>query len=319
MISKNLFLKLFAAILVSLGLGMFLSTYAVQAAGTQKIILANTTGAHFGLDSGNITSDPAGINCGSGGDQCSADFPAGTVVTLTSKGNPGKRIGSWSTSDLHGCNNSASIFHASGQIFSGNPCVVDLGRNGDTKDVGLWLDYYATEGRLEVIKMGTGSGRLVNATGAIDCGKKCTATIPTNVSQVYTAIPDKGSMFLRWDNRGTLCWKTVTFELVHGVCNQSRTDPYGGLNTLRPVFNKIETTGATTKSKTDASKPIENSEDGMTALETDDHTYLPKSVTTSQSAHKWTVLDRLIVGLIFAVAIGLYAWYQRFLKSLTRR
>ena len=45
---------------------------------------------------GTVTSDPAGIVCGKGGDQCSADFPAGTSFTLTATPDSGGLFGRWS-------------------------------------------------------------------------------------------------------------------------------------------------------------------------------------------------------------------------------
>ncbi len=45
---------------------------------------------------GTVRSDPAGIVCGKGGDQCSAEFPAGTSVTLSTTPESGGLFGRWS-------------------------------------------------------------------------------------------------------------------------------------------------------------------------------------------------------------------------------
>ena len=52
-----------------------------------------------GLGSGTIVSDPPGIDCTSG-NGCSADFPAGTTVTLTATPAAGSTLGSWSSNCL---------------------------------------------------------------------------------------------------------------------------------------------------------------------------------------------------------------------------
>lgn len=45
---------------------------------------------------GTVTSDPAGIVCGKGGDQCAAELPAGTSFTLTATPDSGGLFGRWS-------------------------------------------------------------------------------------------------------------------------------------------------------------------------------------------------------------------------------
>lgn len=45
---------------------------------------------------GSVTSVPSGIECGRAGEQCSADFPAGTQVTLTPEVSSGGLFGVWS-------------------------------------------------------------------------------------------------------------------------------------------------------------------------------------------------------------------------------
>ncbi|HEY7148846.1 MAG TPA: hypothetical protein VH420_05310 [Gaiellaceae bacterium] len=45
---------------------------------------------------GTVTSDPPGIACGKGGDQCSTELPAGTSLTLTAAPDTGGLFGRWS-------------------------------------------------------------------------------------------------------------------------------------------------------------------------------------------------------------------------------
>ncbi len=56
---------------------------------------------------GTITSSPAGINCGSGGSMCSADFINGTSVTMTATPDPGYTFAGW-TGDCSVCGTSTT-------------------------------------------------------------------------------------------------------------------------------------------------------------------------------------------------------------------
>jgi uncharacterized repeat protein (TIGR02543 family) len=56
---------------------------------------------------GNVTSSPAGINCGSGGSTCSASFTSGSTVALTATPSTGYTFAGW-TGDCSGCGNSTT-------------------------------------------------------------------------------------------------------------------------------------------------------------------------------------------------------------------
>jgi hypothetical protein len=52
--------------------------------------------------SGNVTSSPAGINCGSKGTHCTAPFPNGTQVTLTEHADRGSTFEGWGLMSIDG-------------------------------------------------------------------------------------------------------------------------------------------------------------------------------------------------------------------------
>jgi Divergent InlB B-repeat domain len=73
--------------------------------------------------SGNVTSSPTGINCGSLGSVCSASFPAGTSVTLTAKADAGSYFSGW-TQECSGSGTCALTMDSDQQVtsnFHANP------------------------------------------------------------------------------------------------------------------------------------------------------------------------------------------------------
>ncbi|HUA14376.1 MAG TPA: hypothetical protein VMG31_03695 [Verrucomicrobiae bacterium] len=67
-----------------------------------------------GTGAGTVASNPAGLSCASSAGACVAQFPTGTVVTLTATPTGSSTFGSWT-----GCASSPST----------NPCTVDLESN----------------------------------------------------------------------------------------------------------------------------------------------------------------------------------------------
>lgn len=55
------------------------------------------TASVSGTGTGSVTSSPAGIVCGSSGEACSADYPAGAGVTLTATPDSGSQFSGWSS------------------------------------------------------------------------------------------------------------------------------------------------------------------------------------------------------------------------------
>jgi hypothetical protein len=134
--------------------------------------------------SGRVTSNPAGIDCGT---DCTAPYPIGTIVTLTASPDPGAAFLGWSGA-------------CAGQ---GNPCQVTM----DSPKVAT-----ASFSRvLSVTK--TGNGRVTSSPAGIDCGTDCTESYPDGTVVTLTAIPDSGWTVLGWSGacagQGNPCQVTM--------------------------------------------------------------------------------------------------------------
>ena len=82
---------------------------------------------------GNITSNPAGINCGSGGSTCSASFTSGSTVALTATPSTGYTFAGW-TDDCSGCctNTTCNITMTANKTCSANFTASGSGGAGTT-------------------------------------------------------------------------------------------------------------------------------------------------------------------------------------------
>ena len=123
--------------------------------------------------SGRVQSTPAGIDCGG---QCSATFPAATIVTLNATPDSGQTFAGWAgdCSGTASCTLTMDRAHAVTAVFqpAGSASVPLL-----------------------VTRSGAGSGSVSSSPAGIDCGSSCTADFPDGSTVTLTATPAPGSAF----------------------------------------------------------------------------------------------------------------------------
>lgn len=136
-----------------------------------------------------VTSNPAGIDCGS---TCTASYPGGTAVTLTAVAGPGERIAAWTGA----CSGAASL------------CVVALNAATTVEAT------FASESTGATVELGvavTGNGSVNSQPAGIACRGVCRADFNTGIAVTLTATPDAGQVFAAW---GGACSGAVPTCLV---------------------------------------------------------------------------------------------------------
>ncbi len=156
--------------------------------------LTVTTGA----SGGRVTSQPAGIDCGTA---CVASFAAGTQVTLAVAVNPGFFFSGWSGG---GCSGTG-------------PCVVRMNSaqyvTANFRMQTLTVTVLFSLPSQTVTKSGTGSGKVTSAPIGINCGSTCTASFAEGSSVTLTAAPATGSDFAGWAGAGCSGTGTCTVPM----------------------------------------------------------------------------------------------------------
>src|SRR5207244_152459 len=130
-----------------------------------------------GTGSGEVTSTPTGITCGT---DCVASYASGTVVTLTAASAADSIFTGWS----------------SGACAGTGPCKVTL----TAATTVTAHDTPATT--LTVSKAGTGSGTVTSTPTGITCGTDCSASYASGTVVTLTATPAAGSVFAGWSSVG---------------------------------------------------------------------------------------------------------------------
>lgn len=139
-----------------------------------------------GDGSGNVSSSPVGIDCGSGGADCFEYYPSGSTVVLTPTADAGSQFIGWGgwDSDYDCTDGSVTLDAISGQAKTCVARFIKVGSNN-------W-DY-----TLQVQKTGTGSGNVMALTRGVSCGPTC-ALYVAGSKTTLKAIADVGSIFTGW-------------------------------------------------------------------------------------------------------------------------
>lgn len=125
---------------------------------------------------GTVTSNPGGIDCGSGGNACSASFNIGAQVTLTAA-----------------ADTNATFINWSGACSGTGSCVVTMeGAKSVTADFGIQT--FA----LTVAKSGTGGGTVSSSPVGMNCGATCSVSFNIGTTVTLTATPTGGATFTGW-------------------------------------------------------------------------------------------------------------------------
>jgi uncharacterized repeat protein (TIGR02543 family) len=141
---------------------------------SQQLLTVNKAGTGSGI----VTSDPAGISCGS---SCSADFATDSTVTLTAAPASGSTFAGWSGA----CTNATGA------------CTVSM-----TAAKSVTANFNQSFRKLTVTKRGTGTGIVKSTPIGINCGSSCSAKFATNSIVKLTAVPTLGSDFNGWSGAG---------------------------------------------------------------------------------------------------------------------
>jgi len=170
------------------------ATFTTQSSPTYTLMVSLA-----GTGSGTVTSNPAGINCGT---SCSASFNGGTQVTLTATPAAGSAFAGWS-----------------GACSGTGTCQLTLNANASVTAT------FNPSGpqTLSVTVTGNGGGTVTSSPPGINCGSVCNAQFPLGTQVTLTASTNPNAYLVSWSgdcNGSGSCVVTMNAgEQVTGTIN----------------------------------------------------------------------------------------------------
>ena len=137
------------------------------------LIAYRLTVSKAGTGSGTVTSNPAGISCGTA---CTGSYGSGTSVTLTATAASGSTFTGWS-----------------GACTGTGSCTVSM-----NAAKAVTATFNLPRYTLTVNKAGTGSGTVASYPAGISCGADCSESYTSGTSVTLTATAASGWAFAGW-------------------------------------------------------------------------------------------------------------------------
>jgi uncharacterized repeat protein (TIGR02543 family) len=142
----------------------FAALASFSSAGTAQQTAPLTVKISAGAGSGTVTSNPAGIVCGTA---CTQGYSVGIAVMLLAQPDPGSVFAGWS-GDCTGMAASTSVTITPPTSGTGKTCVATFNA--------------APPVTLTAAKAGTGSGTVTSSPAGIACGATCTQGYATGIA-----------------------------------------------------------------------------------------------------------------------------------------
>jgi hypothetical protein len=163
-----------------------------------------------GSGDGNVSSSPAGIDCGA---DCAEQYPDSTAVTLTPTPSLGSTFVGWG-----------------GACAGTGACVVNV-----TSDVSITAQFEAVSHLVTVGVTGSGNGYVSSSPGGIACGPDCSELYAHGTVLTLTANPSPGSYFVGWG--GSCVGAIQAYSCVIDVTSpRSVTAHFGGQQPVNPIW-----------------------------------------------------------------------------------